>query len=503
MSKPLHPELQRGCEALARRDLSAACQAAQAALRAHPRDAQVHALLGIVLSELNDLSSGEWHFRRALELAAPQAEWLANLAINLIRQGRVEEAEPFFACADARAPGNLQVLAQWSRLHEFQGNLQRADELLERAAEVSSAHDVELLRVIYLIRRGRHQEALAILEAASDLNGGAQIERGRLYDQLGRHPEAWRDWAQAKAKLAAQGRIEYQAHAVEASFKRLKQFFVRANIELLPRAAVRRETPQPVFIMGFPRSGTTLIEQVLTSHSAVRSGGELTFVGEWPQLVNRLIPDAEPFPEKLAQAWSADRHHIASLLRDYYFARAEARGLLEPGKLLFTDKMPFNEMWLPLVRMAFPHAKIVRVVRHPLDVCVSMLSHELTHGFNCGYQIGTIVHQLCAMLDLTQHYRRELDLADLTLRYEALVRHPEEEIRRLLDYLELPFEPACLSFHERRRYGATPSYAQVTEQLNDRSINRYRHYIEQLEVFVPQLTPWLATLGYDLEPMKK
>jgi type IV pilus assembly protein PilF len=101
MTESLHQSLQRGREALARGDLPAAYQAAQAAMRVDPRDAQVHALLGIVLSELNDLGAGEWHFRRAIELGLASAEWMVNLAVNLTRQGRAEEAEPYFARADA------------------------------------------------------------------------------------------------------------------------------------------------------------------------------------------------------------------------------------------------------------------------------------------------------------------------------------------------------------------------------------------------------------------
>jgi Tfp pilus assembly protein PilF len=497
MTEPVHPALLRAREALAQRDLAAAYQSALTALRAEPRDAQVHALLGIVLSEANDLSSGEWHFRRALELAPLLHECLANLAINLIRQGRAEEAEPYFAHADALAPGNLQVLAQWSKLHELQGDLQRAEQRLAHAADISSPGEVELLRVGYLARRGQHREALAILEAAPELNGAAQLQRGRIYDQLGRYSEAWRDWVEGKAKLAMQtGGVGYEAGAVDAFYARLEKFFVRTNIELLPQATARRDVPQPVFIMGLPRSGTTLIEQVLASHSAVRAGGELTFVGEWQKLIGQLLPDPAPFPENLTRAWSADGHHIASMLRDYYFARAEARGLTAPGKLLFTDKMPFNELWLPLVRMAFPRAKVVRIVRHPLDVCVSMLSHELTHGFHCGYRIETIVHQVRAMLRLTDHYCRELDSSAFLLRYEDFVREPERETRRLLAFLELPFETACLDLHERRRYGATPSYAQVAEKINDRSIDRYRNYREHLEPFARQLAPALAALGY-------
>lgn len=498
MTELFDSAIRRGREALARGDLTVAYQSAQSALRADPRDARVHALLGVVLSEANDLSSGEWHLRRGLDLAPAHVECCVNLAINLTRQGRTDEAELLFARADALSPGKLEVLAQWSRLREFQGDLRQAEELLERAAAASSPRDVELLRVIYLARGGRHQEALAILEAATELGGEAQLERGRLYDRLGRHTEAWRDWVQAKAKLATQAGSEYQSRAVETFGARLKQFFVRASVELLPRAGVRGDVAQPIFIMGFPRSGTTLIERILSNHSAVRPGGELTFVGEWPRLIERLCAGAGAFPENLAQTWSADHRHVADLLRDYYLSRAQARGLLEPGKRFFTDKMPFNEMWLPLIRMAFPDAKIVRVIRHPLDVCVSMLSYDLTHGFNCGYRIDTIVHQLCSMLDLRQHYERELELNEITVKYEDLVRHPAEQIRRLLDYIGLPFEPDCLTFRENRRYAATPSYAQVTEGLNERSVCRYRCYLEQFGPCLPQLAPRVAAMGYDI-----
>lgn len=498
MSQTVHPMTQRAREALARRDLRGAYDAAQLALRAQPRDARIHAILGVVLSELGDLPAGERHLRLGIELGAAAADDFVNLAVNLVRQGRAEEADVLFARADALSPGNLQVLAQWSRVQELMGNLQRADELLDRAAAASSEQDVELLRVMYLARRGEHSKALARLETASYLNGEAQMERGRIYDQAGRHREAWRDWVEGKAKLAAQaGNVGYQASAVQAAFSRLKQFFVSPDFEMLPRAGTRSDTAQPVFIMGLPRSGTTLVERVLASHSAVRAGGELTFAGEWPQLLDRLLPGAEAFPENLARTWAADQCHIANVLRDHYLARSETHGLLAPGKRLFTDKMPFNEMWLPLVRMAFPQAKIVRVVRHPLDICVSMLSHELTHGFHCGYRIETIVQHIAAICDLTEHFRRELGSADFILRYESLVEQPEQEIRRVLDYLELPFDAACLSFHEDRRYAGTPSYAQVRQAIGRQSVARYRHYREFLEPFMSQLAPALCAWGYE------
>jgi Tfp pilus assembly protein PilF len=473
-------------------------QVARAALRANAGNAQGHNLFGTILSELNDLTSGEWHFRRALALAGPQAPVLANLALNLMQQGRAEEADAYFAQADALAPNTMQTLAHWSKLCEVRGDLARAEALLSRAEAASSKDEVDLLRAGYLARAGKLEDALSLINAAPSMSGQGRLERGRLLDKLGRHNDAWNDFVEAKRQLAKEGGgIEYKSDVVQLFCSRLQHFFVRAKIELLPTASVRRDAPQPIFIIGFPRSGTTLVEQILSSHSAVAAGGELVFLGETRRLANLLLPGPDPFPENLAQSWTADNRHVAALFRDHYLARAEQSGLFNTGKPLFTDKMPFNEMYLPLLKMAFPRAKIVRVARHPLDVCVSMMSNNLTHGFNCGYRIEDTVRHFAAMFELLEHYRREMTINDYELRYERLVREPLAEIQKLLEYLELPFEAACMRFHESRRYAPTPSYAQVTEPLNDKSINRYKHYAEQLKPFVEPLAPMLRANGYD------
>jgi Tfp pilus assembly protein PilF len=470
---------------------------ARTALRVNPLNAQGHNLYGTILSQLNDLPSGEWHFRRAIELGGEQAPFLANLALNLMQQGRTDEAEACYAQAHALAPGEFRTLAHWSKLREVRGDHSGAWDLLERAKRVAGNNDVELLRANHLARTGKVHEALAILDAAPALNGDARLERGRLLDRLGRYDEAWRDLVEGKRLLAVEaGGLTYNAQAVDTFFARLKRFFVRGNISLLPQAPLRTDVPQPVFIMGFPRSGTTLIEQVLTSHSAVRAGGELSFATELRQFSLQQFAGPEPFPENLARTWTADNRWAATLFRDYYLARAEQYGLLAPGKRYFTDKMPFNEIWLPLVRMAFPQAKIVRVLRHPLDVCVSMLANNMTHGFNCGYRIEDIVHHLLAVSDLDGHYARELAADELQLQYERFVAEQRDQTARLLGHLGLEVEPACLSFHENPRYAPTPSYAQVTQQLNDRSIGRHRHYAQQLAPFMPRLQPLVAARGY-------
>jgi tetratricopeptide (TPR) repeat protein len=474
-----------------------AWQLARAALRSNPDNAGAHDRFGTLLSEQNDLPAGEWHFRRALELGGPTAGTLANLALNLMQQGRTAESEQRFAEADALLPATPRILAHWSKLREVQGDLEGAERLLDQAQEASSPAAVNLLRAQYLSRAGRHREALAIIESAPALNGDGQLERGRLYERQGRYEEAWRDFIEGKRKLAVEAGVPaYDAAGVQSFYAALKAFFVRTSMARLPRASRRRDVPQPVFVLGFPRSGTTMIEQVLCSHSAVRAGGELPWLGELRDLSLRLFPDAGPFPDNLARCWNADQRHAAALFRDHYLARAEAGGLLAPGREYFVDKMPFNEMYLPLACMAFPGARIVRIQRDPRDVCVSMLSNHLTHGFNCAYRIEDIVRHLAATFDLLGHFRRELDFEECVLRYEGFILDQVGETRRLLDYLGLPFEEACLRFHENPRYAPTPSYARVADQLNDRSIGRHHNFAAQLGPHFGVLEPLLTAGGY-------
>jgi Tfp pilus assembly protein PilF len=478
--------------------LAEAGEVARTALRVNPGSAHGHNLFGLVLSEMNDLPPGEWHFRRALELSGAHAPYFMNLALNLLKQGRPDEADGYFRAAHELAPQDPKTLAHWSTLYEARGDLKRAQELLALTEALSSPEQVSLLRANYLARTGERARALALLDSATNLGGNAQLQRGRLREHAGRYAHAWHDFTEGKRKLAREaGGLEYKRQAVAGLFGLCREFFTRENLAALPRAPRRVELPQPIFILGFPRSGTTLLEQILCSHSRVRAGGELTFLAELRErLAGQLLPGAEGYPANLARSWSADRHYVATLFRDYYYARAAQYGLLQGGRPFFTDKMPFNEIELPLLKMAFPAAKIVRLVRHPLDVCVSMLANNMTHGFGCAYRVEDIAHHLAAVFELVEHYGRHLDSAEHVLRYETLVADQAAETRRLLEYLGLPFEEACLRFHENRRYAPTPSYAQVAEPLNDSSIGRHQHYPAQLRPYRALLAPLLSKYGY-------
>jgi len=485
---------------------AAAEAAARHALIALPDDPQSHLQLAVILAERDDLPAAEFHNRQALALAGPHPQILVNLALCLYNQGRLDEAESHLlqACRIVEQPAAARsmAMAHLSRVYEAQRDMVNAWLWLDRAEQTgkSAGQDFSLLRALYLSNTDKPKEALELIDRAGPrISATALLDKGRLLDKLGRYEEAWAAMSTAKARLAQEAKRTYDAPRVAAEFDALKVFFTAERLSRLPRAGTRSDVPQPVFILGFPRSGTTMIEQMLSSHDHVAPGGELPFVHEWQALSLRLLPGTETYPGRLAQAQAADFHHVPTVLRDYYLGRAEIYGVMGEGRPLFTDKMPLNDAHLPLIRLAFPQAPVIRMVRHPLDVAISILSHNLTHGHNSGFAMETIVAHMILQHGLDAHYDAMLEQPPLVVRYEDFVSDQAVQTRRILDHCRLPFDEACLRFHENRRHAPTPSYSQVSKPLNDRSIGRWRNYARALAPFMDRIAPVAEALGYSLD----
>jgi hypothetical protein len=201
----------------------------------------------------------------------------------------------------------------------------------------------------------------------------------------------------------------------------------------------------------------------------------------------------------LAELWMGDRRHGLDDLRDYYLDQVRRLGIVEPGAAWFTDKMPLNEMHLGLISLIFPQAPMIHVVRHPLDIVMSVFSNSLTHGFQCAFALETAALHYRRTIELVEHYRAELMLHYLPVHYEDIVGDQEVSVRRMLDFIGETFDPACLSFHENRRYARTASYAQVSQRLYDRSRYRYRHYLKHLQPAIDILAPVIHRLGYSID----
>ncbi|HEV2675632.1 MAG TPA: sulfotransferase [Aliidongia sp.] len=488
-------------------DFAEAEAQARNAVRIAPTDAQSHNLMGMILTEANRPQVGEYHYRRALELLTHRPPiLLANLAWNLKNQGKMVEARGLYEESVSLDPTILQTLLGWARMEETDRDFARADALLDQAERlVPDNPSILLHRAIIRGRTKDYDEALAILGRLEQMSGSAGLgtnellEKGRLLDKMGRFDEAFAAFTEGKRKGLEQSGNAYLADHARNLAQRLQSYFTAGRLKIVPRGTPVESGPRPLFIVGFPRSGTTMVEQTLSAHPRISAGDELTLVNDIVNLMPRMLNSPLTYPEALADLWMGDQREGLDNLRDYYLQRARQLGVVEAGATWFTDKMPLNETHLGLIALMFPDAPIIHVLRHPLDVLLSVFSNHLTHGFYCANALETIARHYVLVMDLVEHYRSQMTLKYLPIRYEDIVADQEGSIRRMSSFVGVGFDKRCLRFHENKRYARTASYAQVAEKLYDSSRYRYRHYLKHLQPVLAILEPAIYRLGYTID----
>ena len=480
---------------------------ARNAVRLAPSDAQSHNLMGMIMTDAHRPQVGEYHYRRVMELlGAPNAILYANLAWNLKNQGRIDESRKLYEQSMRLDPNVFQTVYGWAQMEETDRNFGRAGELLDAAERLSPGNrSIRLSRAILHGRTKDFASAVAILDAIERAPEGGGLgpmewtEKGQLLDKMGRYEEAFAAYDAGKRTLRAATGQSYLADEASGLVARLRNFFTASRLKILPRANVRGDVAQPIFIVGFPRSGTTMVEQTLTAHPRISAGDELPVINELTAIIPRMLNSPLAYPEAFADLWLGDQVEGLDNLRDYYLQRARQLGAVKKGANWFTDKMPLNETHLGLIALMFPQAPIIHLLRHPLDVVLSVFSNHLTHGFYCAYDLESIARHYVLVMGLVEHYRREMSLRYLPVRYEDIVDDQETHVRKIMSFVGVPFDRRCLNFHENRRYARTASYAQVTEKLYDRSRYRYRAYLRELAPVIPILEPTIFALGYTIE----
>ena len=268
-------------------------------------------------------------------------------------------------------------------------------------------------------------------------------------------------------------------------------------IEAYDRSAVNVagtfETPECLFVIGLPRTGTTLIERILASHSQVFGAGELQAL---PQTVQKLI--ATRFGQQSLNAQRFVEYTLAlspdTLGRQYVEATRPQTG----GTPHFVDKLPTNYLYAGLIRRALPRARIVAVTRDPLDSCYAMYKTFFNNAYSFSYDLGELAQYYLAWHRLMCHWRDVLGESLLIVQYEDLVTHQETTTRKILRHCGLPWEDACLRFHERSGRVTTASATQVRQPLYASSIGKWRHYAAELRPLVETLKAHEPAAGWRL-----
>jgi tetratricopeptide (TPR) repeat protein len=449
-------------------------------LRSNPQHADAWYNLGNAFQAASDSTQGAAAFRRAIELKPEFVMPRVMLGLVEASRGELDEAQAQFDTVRKLDPGNCDPDYGDAIILEKRGDFLAAWERLKPHYE-SRAEDGRFFLALAKVARhvDKAREAAERTEDAIRRElippaeaGGLHFALGQLYDQLREYDRAFTHFAAGNALAGAAGngdRFIRNMSLARATFT--ADFFARA-----PRA--RLETSRPILIVGMPRSGTTLTEQILHSHAQVHGGGELSEIGEIAgRLENRL---RGAYPASLASADPALLDEAACR----YLARLTE---LSPDADRVTDKMPHNFIHLGLIALLFPRARIVHCHRNPLDNCFSIFTYEFSAGHGYATDLRSLGEHYRAYRGLMAHWRQVLPLPVFDLPYEQMVADQEGTTRRLLDFLELPFDENCLRFYESRRVVNTISYDQVRRPIYKKSVERWRHYESHLAPVIEAL----------------
>ena len=479
------------------------------ALEVRARDPQGWNNLGGLRRETGDLGGAADAFARALAIDPDHASSLFNAAALEHARHAPERAASMLQRLLARHPGDAAgwnllglALADAQRIDEALDALQRAARLAPRVAEVHNNHGVvlgyagrgeqartafrEALRVApdfaraweNLVRSARLSEAdapmldamrqvLARLPADSDDAVCLRFALGKGLDDLGRYAQAFEHYRLGNASIARV--VDYDADWHDAFVDGLIRVFDAAMIERLRRVA--SATSCPVYILGMPRSGTTLVEQLLAAHPAVRAGGELAVVPDALQALEVAI--GEPLPGAIAHA---DDRQLAGLAQSI----AQAMELRAKGTTHLSDKLPGNYLYVGLLHGLLPGARIVHCRREAKDTCLSIFFQRFAHGVEFAYSLAQIGRRHRSYQRLMAHWRALLGPSLVEVDYEALVTDPREQAACLYHALDLQFVPDYLGQIGRGEAVITASSWQVRRPIGADAVGRWRHYAPYL-----------------------
>jgi hypothetical protein len=420
-------------------------------LNAQPECAPALHLLGIVTYQAGNLPSAIGLVRRAIAADGTNAIYYSNLGELYRQTGDLADARAAFEEAIALKPREALYYLSLADLKNFA----EGDAYL--AVMEGLARDIASLPAV-----GQIQLHFALAKA---------------YDDVGRYDEAF--WHLARGNTLNRQQIAYDETQMHDTFERIQATFDRRLIDM--KAGAGDRSPVPVFIVGMVRSGTTLIEQILASHPSVHGAGEIP---DFSRLVHQLRTgpaDSIEYPE-CVPSLSSDR--LRELGRSYI----EGLRRRAPGALRITDKMPSLFMYLGLIHLALPRARIIHVMRSPLDTCLSCYSKLFVQGQHFTYDLGELGRYYRHYAGLMAHWRGLLPPGRLLeISYEAVVADLETEAKRLVRFCGLPWDPRCIVFHETQRPVRTASAIQVRRPIYQTSQGRWHAYRDHLGPLVAGL----------------
>ena len=494
------------------------------ALRENPDNVDaLHTLAQAYWGDEERVSDMEALLRKATELAPGLVPAWIMLGMLLHQSERSEEAIPCYLRAAEIEPENPSVWSGLGADYAQIGDMEKSAAAYGRSVALQSAPGIHMSYAHALKALGRQAEALREYRAAiadkpdfgevywsmanlkvfrfepaevaameeqvkrQDLSPSADVHfrfaLGKACEDAGDYDRAWEFYHSGNQRQRPQ--VSYDPVQFELRHQQLKKVFTREFLD--QRAGQGFESDAPIFIVGLPRSGSTLIEQILASHSQVEGTLELSTLGEIAVSVTRYRGRTE-YPEAVRELTARDfRAYGQQYLEDTKIYRTSS-------KPRFTDKLPNNFSHIGFAHLILPNAKIINARRHPLDSILGSYKQLFGKGQNFTYDMDELVMYYRQYHEIMQHWQRVLPGKVLDVHYEETVGDLEAQVERILAHCGLPFEEACLRFHETNRAVRTASSEQVRQPLYTRALGTWRRYEKHLQPWREELADVIAEL---------
>ena len=513
------PALVGAAQAIQAGDLNRAERLVRPYLDRYPDDPAGFRLLGEIAARVGHPAEAAKYLRRAVELAPAYVSAHVKLANVLYHQGNyrasVEQLDQLLALDPEQSSARMSKAASLVMLGDFREAARLYEQLLEKAPDnavtwISYAHVLNTIghfeESVRAYRRSLQLKpaqgdawwSLANLKvvhlSADDIEtmsralhepGVDDRAKTQLHFALGKAFEDAEQFEQAFAHYSAGNRIRASEHEYDPAEKdRLAaecgSTFTRQYFQ--EQAGSGADVTGPIFVLGMPRAGSTLVEQILSSHSRIEGTAELPYIPGLRQQVE--LKTGEPYPASIANIPTAD---FAELGNGYL---ARARHHRKTARPYFIDKLPNNWENLGLILSILPNAKIIDARRHPMACGFSNFKQLYARGQEFSYSLDWMGRYYADYVRMMRHFDEILPGRIHRVIHEQLIETPEGEIRRLLDYIGVPFEEACLRFYETERPVRTPSAGQVRQPLNRKGMEQWLNF-----------EPWLGELKEALGPV--
>ncbi len=442
--------------------LDEAMECALKVLEMSPDKAEPHMLIASVSASMNHHEDAIRHYEKALEISPDRPGAMSSMAHHLKTIGKQQDSVGMYRKAIEVKPDHAEAYWSLANLKTFR----------------FSDHEVQSMK--------------SLLED-DDLPDESRVQ---INNALGLHYEAHKDFDQAFLHLESCNFLRRQSEVydpleTESGVDKIIEIIDKAFID--KHHGLGNSDDSPILIVGLPRSGSTLIEQILASHSQVDGTHEL---GDLPQVVKRIRRFSRKqvsFPGNLLDL---SPEHWTKIGQDYIDSTQRFRA----GAPYFIDKNPNNFIFVGLLRIALPGAKIINATRHPLDSCFGTYKQLFASGQPFSYELTELGEYYVQYQRLMEHWNKVTPGFTLDVRYEDVVGDLESQVRRILDFCNLPFEENCLRFHETERAVKTASSEQVRQPIYSSSVNLWRNYEGHLGELIEVLQPILQSYPVEDQP---